>query len=131
MVDAAQNSDNQESNSPQYQNTDTQYSIPNLTFHQENNYYPHPHDFITQSSVLKSLNQEHQHQTSFSNSMSSNVPVSPSFSVTSSSSAFSSLSLSSVSSPSSSSSTPTEQNYLCDSLLDEDILDVIAEWQDS
>merc|ERR1712064_79045 len=117
MVELAQNSDNRESNSPTYQNTDNPYNISNLPFQQENNYYPHPHplDYISQSSSLQSSNQEHP--TPYS--MSSNVPVSPSFSVTSSSSAFSSLSLSSVSSPPSSTPSTTDQNFLCENLLDE------------
>ena len=60
--------------------------------------------------------------------MSSSVPVSPSFSTTSSSSNFSMLSSSSV--PDTLDTTP-QKNYTCDNFLDDDILDVIAEWQDS
>ena len=119
MVRAAQDNRNnfaQDSSDPQYE--DPLQAMPANPFAQYC-----PQDYQNQET---SVNPSPllQTQTSFP------VPVSPSsstFSSCSSSSNFSLLSASSSSLP----QTQPHQAYSADSLLDDDILDVIAEWQDS
>ena len=116
-----------------FENNDINQSSPemnrNAQHSSDTNYNPpvhHSNYFDQYYSSSSSYADASLLSTSFA--MSSSVPVSPSFSTTSSSSNFSMLSSSSV--PDTLDTTP-QKNYTCENFLDDDILDVIAEWQDS